>query len=319
MKGQVITILGPTASGKTALAVRLAKRLGSCVISGDAFQVYRGMDIGTAKVTPEEADGVPHYLVDCLDPRETYSAARFSELAGAIIQKENQAGRVPIIAGGTGLYIQGLLEGYTFLPRGEGRKSRWHQFYEAHGLEALREELLSRGKTEAELPVDPQRMIRMLEVLDLAPDAQAGKSSGLVYSGPVVGLTMDRAWLYERINRRVDLMMAAGLEDEVRRLLAEGVPADAQSMSGIGYKEMIPAVRGECTPAEAAEEIRKNTRHFAKRQLTWYRRMPYIRWFERTRSEPEEIWYHTIEQFVISQIKGEPNGRENEFTGHISE
>lgn len=100
-------------------------------------------------------------------------------------------------------------------------------------------------------------MIRMLEVLDLAPDAQAGKSSGLVYSGPVVGLTMDRSWLYERINRRVDLMMAAGLEDEVRRLLAEGVPADAQSMSGIGYKEMIPAVRGECTPAEAAEEIRK--------------------------------------------------------------
>lgn len=319
MKGTVITILGPTASGKTALSVRLARRLGSCVISGDAFQVYRGMDIGTAKVTKEEAAGVPHYLVDCIDPREPYSAARFSELAGAIIRKENAAGRVPIIAGGTGLYIQGLLEGYTFLPKGEGRRSRWHAFYEARGADALREELLKRGKGEGEIPADPQRRIRLLEVLDLAPDARAGRSSTLVYAGPVVGLTMDRAWLYERINRRVDQMIAAGLEGEVARLLAEGVPPDAQSMSGIGYREMIPAVRGEITTAEAAEAIKLHTRHFAKRQLTWYRRMPYIRWFERKRGEEEEMWYHTIEQFILSQRKEETNGRKNEFTGYIPE
>lgn len=130
MKGRVITILGPTASGKTALAVRLAERFGSSVISGDAFQVYRGMDIGTAKVTKEEARGVPHYLVDILDPREPWSAAQFAEEAGKIIEKENKRGRVPIIAGGTGLYIQGLLEGYTFLPKGEGRKSPWRALYE---------------------------------------------------------------------------------------------------------------------------------------------------------------------------------------------
>lgn len=319
MKGTVITILGPTASGKTALSVRLAKRLGSCVISGDAFQVYRGMDIGTAKVTKEEAAGVPHYLVDCLDPREPYSAARFSELAGALIRKENAAGRVPIIAGGTGLYIQGLLEGYTFLPKGEGRRGRWNAFYEAHDADALREELEKRGRAADEIPADPQRRIRLLEVLDLAPDARAGKSSTLVYDGPVVGLTMDRAWLYERINQRVDQMIAAGLEDEVRWLLEAGVPADAQSMSGIGYREMIPAVRGEISVEEAADAIRLHTRHFAKRQLTWYRRMPYIHWFERKRGESEDLWYHTIEQFILSQLKGDSNGRKNEFTGRISE
>ncbi len=309
MKGQVVTIVGPTASGKTALAVRLAKRLGSCVISGDAFQVYRGMDIGTAKVTEEEAAGVKHWLVDCLDARESYSAGRFAELAGEIIRKENAAGRVPILAGGTGLYVQGLLEGYTFLPKGAGKKSRWHSVYEARGTEALREELLRRGRKEEEIPADPQRRIRLLEVLDAGSDASPGKSADLVYGGPVVGLAMDRAWLYERINQRVDAMMAAGLADEVARLLAAGVPEDAQSMSAIGYRELLPALRGECTMAEAAEAVKRDTRHFAKRQLTWYRRMPYIRWFTRTRGENEEMWYHTIEQYVMSYIEGEPNGR----------
>ena len=133
MKGQVITILGPTASGKTALAVRLAKRLGSCVISGDAFQVYRGMDIGTAKVTPEEADGVPHYLVDCLDPRETYSAARFSELAGEIIRKENQAGRVPIIAGGPGCTFRDCSRATPFCPAARDGKASGISFMKRTG------------------------------------------------------------------------------------------------------------------------------------------------------------------------------------------
>ena len=203
MKGQVITIVGPTASGKTALSVRLAKRLGTCVISGDAFQVYRGMDIGTAKVTPEEADGVPHYLVDCLDPRESWTAGRFCELAGEIIARENAAGRVPILCGGTGLYVQSLLEGYTFLPKGEGAKSRWHAVCAARGADALRDELLRRGVAEADIPADPQRRIRLLEVMDLG-GGTAGKSSGRVYAGPVAGIAMDRAWLYERINERVE-------------------------------------------------------------------------------------------------------------------
>ncbi len=301
MKGRMVAVVGPTASGKTKLAVQLAKRLGSCVISGDAFQVYRGMDIGTAKVTAEEAEGVPHFLIDCLDPRESYTAAKFSQLAEEIIQKENRAGRIPIVAGGTGLYMQGLLEGYTFLPKGEGKHSHWHDVWEKEGSEALREALLARGKTEAEIPADPQRRVRLLEVLELGGGTPE-KSRDLVYEGPVVGLSMDRAELYKRINARVDHMIADGLEQEVRRLLTEGVPADAQSMSGIGYREMAAAIRGDCTVEEAAELIKKNTRHFAKRQLTWYRRMPYIHWFERKPGENEKMWYHSVEDYVISQI-----------------
>ncbi len=305
-KPRLITILGPTASGKTALSVKLAKALGSVVISGDAFQVYKGMDIGTAKVTAEEADGVPHFLVDCLDPREPYSAAKFCERAAAIIQKENEAGRVPILCGGTGLYVQSLLEGYEFLPKGEGRKSAWQDFYKAHGTEGLAEEIRRRAPG-AEIPLDPQRRIRMLEVLELAGKPKtAGKSRELVYDGPVIGLFMAREKLYERINLRVELMAKAGLLDEVRRLLAEGVPESAQSMRGIGYKEMIPAVRGECSEEAAVALIQKNTRHFAKRQITWYKRMPYIHWFSVDENDSETL-YDMVQSYVIDCLTNERN------------
>lgn len=310
MKPAVITILGPTASGKTALAVRLARRLGSLVISGDAFQVYRGMDIGTAKVTAEEARGVPHELVDILDPEEPYSAGRFCASAADIIRRENEAGRIPIIAGGTGLYIQSLLEGYEFLPRGEGRESRWYAFYKEHGADALAAEIRRRAP-DAAIPTDPQRRVRLLEVLDLGGgETKAGKSGTLRYIGPVIGLTMDRAWLYERINLRVEQMVRQGLLQEVAALLAAGVPEDAQSMRGIGYKEMIPVVKGETSLQEATALIQKNTRHFAKRQLTWYRRMPYIRWFSRERAQNEEAWQADIEHYIVTQIRGELEWKE---------
>ncbi len=303
-KEKLITILGPTASGKTALGIRLAKRLGSSIISGDAFQVYKHMDIGTAKVTKEEADGVPHYLVDCLEPTEPYSAADFQEKAKAIIHEENEAGRIPIVVGGTGLYIQGLLEGYEFLPRVTGR-SRWDALYEKEGKDALISALKERGETE--IPADPQRMVRKLELLEAGvEEKQAGKAHELMYDGPVLGIAMDRAVLYDKINRRVHQMMEAGLLEEVRSLLASGIPETAQALKGIGYKEMIPVVKGLCSLEEAEELISKNTRHFAKRQLTWYRRMPYIHWVEKTPTE-EDIWYREIEAYVISCIRGEVN------------
>lgn len=306
MKPKVITILGPTASGKTALSVRLAKALGSVVISGDAFQVYRGMDIGTAKVTKEEAEGVPHFLVDCLDPGETYSAARFCEMAGDIIRKENAAGRTPILAGGTGLYIQSLLEGYEFLPKGKGQKSIWQEFYRMHGSEGLAEEIWRRAP-DAEIPPDPQRRIRMLEVMDVeGKPKEAGKSRELVFDGPVIGLSMDRAELYRRIDLRVELMVKVGLLGEVERLLAEGVPETAQSMRGIGYKEMIPVVKGEESLSEAVRLIQKNTRHFAKRQITWYKRMPYIHWFSVDGSHGG-LDYNMIQLYVISHLINERN------------
>lgn len=306
MKPKVITILGPTASGKTALSVRLAKELGSVVISGDAFQVYRGMDIGTAKVTAEEADGVPHFLVNCLDPREPYSAARFCELAGAVIREENEKGRIPILAGGTGLYIQSLLEGYEFLPKGEGRKGIWQEFYQKHGAEGLAEEILRRAPG-AEVPPDPQRRIRMLEVMDAAgAPKKAEKSGELVYDGPVIGLFMDREELYQRINLRVERMAEKGLLSEVERLLAEGVPTSAQSMQGIGYKEMVPVAEGKRSLADAVQLIQKNTRHFAKRQITWYKRMPYIRWFPCGKSHGG-LDYNMVKLYLISCLANEQN------------
>ncbi len=299
-KEKLITILGPTASGKTALGIDLAKRLGSAIISGDAFQVYKHMDIGTAKVTPEEADGVKHYLVDCLEPTESYSAADFQREATRIIHEENEAGRIPIVVGGTGLYIQSLLEGYSFLPKVEGR-SHWYQLFQEKGKDALIAALREKGETE--IPVDPQRMVRKLELLDVGvTEKEAKKSQSLIYDGPVLGIAMDRAVLYDKINKRVHQMIEAGLLEEVRSLLEAGVPETSQALKGIGYKEMIPVLKGEYSLEEGEALIQKNTRHFAKRQLTWYRRMPYIHWVEKTPSE-EDIWYRGIEAYVISILE----------------
>lgn len=300
-KGKVITILGPTASGKTALSVYLAKQLGSVVISGDAFQVYRGMDIGTAKVTAEEAAGVPHFLVDILSPEEPYSAARFCELAAAIIAEENSKGRIPIIAGGTGLYIQSLLEGYEFLPKGKGQNNHWKELYRREGKDALIREIRERAP-EAPVPPDPQRMLRLLELIDMGAATNAEKSGELVYEGPVIGLTMEREALYRRIELRVDCMMQAGLLEEVRKLLAAGIPEDAQSMRAIGYKELIPVARGEGSLEDAVSLIKKNTRHFAKRQLTWYRRMPYITWFSREAGEDGDAFQKRVSGYVTQHL-----------------
>ncbi|MGN0955316.1 tRNA (adenosine(37)-N6)-dimethylallyltransferase MiaA [Dialister sp.] len=301
-KDRLITILGPTASGKTDLAVYLARELGSSVISGDAFQIYRHMDIGTAKVTEKEARGVRHYLVDELEPSEPYSAADFQEKAKKIIHQENEAGRIPILCGGTGLYIQGLLEGYSFLPKGKGRPY-FEKVWEEKGKEGL--EALLREKGEQQIPPDAQRMIRKLELLESGEKGKKPlKSDSLLYDGPVIGIAMDRTVLYDRINKRVHLMIEAGLLEEVRQLLASGLSEKNQSLKGIGYKEMIPVAEGKLTLEEGEALIQKNTRHFAKRQLTWYRRMPYIHWVERGPSE-EDIWYREIKAYVISYFGGE--------------
>lgn len=306
MTPTVITILGPTATGKSALAVAVAKRMQSLVISGDAYQIYRGMDIGTAKITAEEMEGVSHRLIDELDPSETYTAALFCKMAKAIISEENAKGKVPVICGGTGLYIQSLLEGYRFLPKAEEQKAKWQEFYKLHGKDALATEIARRAP-EAEIPQDPQRRIRLLEIIDSGNfNKKAGKSNQIMYNGAVIGIAMDRDYLYERINRRVDVLIAEGLADEVGRLLAAGISPDAPSMRAIGYKEIVPYLRGKITLLEAAEEIKKNTRHFAKRQLTWYKRMPYIHWITRKKTEDPEIWTeHAVEEILTCMAEGE--------------
>ena len=300
MKEKLITIVGPTASGKTELAVHLAKMLGSSVISGDAFQVYRGMDIGTAKVTKEEMDGVPHFLIDILEPTEEYSAALFQKLAREIISKENEKGRIPILAGGTGLYVQGLLEGFSFAPKTKDR-SRWDAVEEEKGMAGLIE-LFHTLAPEEEPPKDPQRLKRRLELLTSGTDAEISKEKNLVYDGPVIGIRMDRLALYDRINQRVHSMMEHDLEEEVRSLLMSGIPKTAQALKGIGYREMIPVIEGEAGVKEAEELIAQHTRQFAKRQMTWWRHMPYIRWVERNR---EDDWIRETEAIVSSWTRGD--------------
>ena len=293
-KEKLLTILGPTAVGKTELSVYLAKILGSSIISGDAFQVYRGMDIGTAKVTKEEADEIFHYLVDCMEPEESYSAAIFQEKAREYISKENKKDKIPILIGGTGLYVQGLLEGYAFSPKVEGR-SKWYTFYKMQGKKGLAD-AFKKLLPEEVIPLDPQRMVRRLELADAGQSLVTDRAEHLVYYGSGMGITMDRSVLYDRINKRVHQMIERGLKEEVAALLIAGVPENSQAFKGIGYKEMIPVLHGEYSLEEAEALIAKNTRHFAKRQLTWYRRMPYIHWVERTDTD---TWLREIEAYVM--------------------
>ena len=287
MMDKLIVVLGPTAVGKTALSIALAKRFSTEVISGDSMLIYRNMDIGTAKPSIEEQDGVVHHLVDIIEPTESFDVTTFIEMARAKIREINERGQVPILAGGTGLYIKALLEGYQFnvTPQNEAFRQEMETVAREQGVEELHRRLAEvQPETAARLhPNDIRRVIRALEVATFGGETVSQEKedeTACLYDVAVIGLTSERSLLYERINQRVDQMMADGLLDEVKGLLESGVPADAQSMKGIGYKELVAYLDGKCTLEEAVDEIKKGTRHFAKRQFTWYRKMPYIDWYE---------------------------------------
>ena len=284
---KLIVILGPTATGKTKLAVRIAKELRTSIVSGDSMLVYRGLDIGSAKPDEAERDGVRHALVDCLDPAdESFNAADFQRLAAEEIHAVNQSGTIPILAGGTGLYVKALLEGYRFNKNQEDGEYRasLERLAEKRG-KAYIHKMLEEVDPEAAARLhvnDFRRVVRALEVWRLGQEriSRDKQEDGLAYDACVIGLCSDRKILYERIEKRVDAMVSAGLEEEVRRLLAEGVSRSSRAMQGIGYKEMAAYIDGELSLAEAVANIKKATRHFAKRQFTWYRKMPYIHWFD---------------------------------------
>ena len=288
VKERLIVILGPTAVGKTALSIALAARLDTDILSGDSMLVYRGFDVGTAKPSLAERSGVRHELIDILEPDRGFSVTDFQQLAAAKITAVNQRGRIPVLAGGTGLYVKSLVEGYVFnaLPGDPAYRAHLEQLAAVRGKAYVHAMLAETDPAAAaRLHVnDFRRVIRALEVRHLEGDAisqeKLADSGDLVYDVYVVGLRRERQQLYMRINARVDAMFAAGLEDEVRRLLASGVPRTAQAMKGIGYKETAAFLAGECTRDEAIAKIKQATRHFAKRQLTWYRKMPYIHWYD---------------------------------------
>ncbi len=287
MPGKVLTIVGPTASGKTRLAVELARRFHGEVVSCDSMQIYRHMDIGTAKPTAEERGGVPHHMLDVADPEENYSAARYVEQAGACVDDILSRGKLPVIAGGTGLYRDALLAGRTFAAF-SGRYRDALQRRAAQGeLPLLYEELrrIDPDRAARLHPADEKRIIRALEVwyetgtTITAHDAESRRQPPR-YEAVSLGLAFDcRADMWAHIDRRVDAMMAAGLAEEVRALLARGVSSACTAMQAIGYKELAAAWEEGRSPKEAAEEIKLRSRQYAKRQLTWFRRDPSIHWF----------------------------------------
>ena len=307
MKEKLIVILGPTAVGKTALSLQLAQKLRTEIISGDSMLVYKGFDIGTAKPTCEEMAGIRHHMIDILEPAAEFSVTQFKALATEEIGTLNRQGKIPLLAGGTGLYIKSLVEDYCF------NKTPGDEAYR-QSLEVLAEEKgkgYVHGLLEAVDPVaaarlhvnDFRRVIRALEVYHMGGEtiSQENKANAgeLAYDVYAIGLNRPRPELYERINARVEKMFADGLVAEVQRLLSAGTPRDCQAMQGIGYKEVAAFMDGSITLAEAAEQIKKATRHFAKRQLTWYRKMPYIHWYDVASLNADELL-----QMVYRDIAG---------------
>jgi len=290
-RSPLLVLLGPTAVGKTALSLQIAKAADAEIISGDSMQVYRGMDIGTAKLPPEERQGIPHHLIDILDPWEPFSVSQFQRLCLEKIEEIRARGRLPFIVGGTGLYIESVCYGYAF--EGEGGdaafRERMKEFAAAHGPAALHARLAALDPAAAERlhPNDLRRVIRALEVIEatgrpfseVQPQRRKDPKES-PFNLCLIGLTMDRELLYRRIDRRVDEMMAAGLVDEVKALLAAGVPRNAVSMQGLGYKEIAAYLCGETDLETAVALIKRDTRRFAKRQLSWFRGMKDIHWFD---------------------------------------
>ena len=291
MQPKLVVITGPTASGKTALGVALAQRLGGEVVSADSMQIYRGMDIGTAKPTPEEMQGVPHHMIDIADPAENYSVSRYAAQAAACVDDILARGKLPIVVGGTGLYIDSLIAGRTFADgtADTALRQELSERYDEIGGEGLLGELRKVDPERAARlhPADKKRIVRAMEVYILTGktitqhDAET-RAVPPRYDAAKIALDFaDRQDLYDRIDRRVELMVRQGLFDEVRALLAAGVPADCTAMQAIGYKEFVDALDGRCTIEEAADLVRQSSRRYAKRQLTWFRRNKAIHWLIR--------------------------------------
>ena len=288
----IICIAGPTASGKTALAVELAKELHGEVVSCDSMQVYRRMDIGTAKPTLEERQGIVHHMLDVAEPWEDFSVSRYCALAGPIVDDIVARGKTAIIAGGTGLYMDSLIKGNDFAPfPSTGMREKLERQADEVGMEAMR--LLLRSiDPEAEARIhDRKRLLRALEVYYETGETitEHDRKTRMIppkYTPLWLGLDFEeRKTLYDRIDLRVGLMLEMGLVEEIRCLLDSGIPATATAMQAIGYKEFVNALAGQGTVAEAADQVRKSSRRYAKRQLTWFRRNPQMRWLVRKNGE----------------------------------
>ena len=304
---KVICIAGPTASGKTALAVAMAKELDAEVISCDSMQIYRGMDIGTAKPTLDEMGGVVHHMLDVADPEEDFSVSRYCEMADPILQDILSRGKTAIIAGGTGLYMDALIKGNTFAPcPSTGMREKLEAEADQVGMDAMLEQLRSIDPDAAAKlhTADRKRIIRALEVYHetgktITEHNLATQQIPPKYQPVWFGLEdEERSDLYDRIDRRVDLMLQAGLLDEIRSLLAHGISEKCTAMQAIGYKEFVSALHGNGTIEDAAAQVKQASRHYAKRQLTWFRRNPAIHWLRRKKTDTTAEILANTRQFL---------------------
>jgi tRNA dimethylallyltransferase len=284
---KVLVIAGPTAAGKSATALHLAQMLNGEIINADSVQVYRGLDIGAAKPSASERAAVIHHLLDIADPRENYTVARYQKDAAAAIVRVHSRGRLPILVGGTGLYIRAVVRGYAFSESGmdEELRSRLRTEAEALGPAALHNRLSQLDPDAAARlhPNDVRRVIRALEVYEQTqtPISRQVEQTqpNPAYDVRMIGITLEREVLYRRIEQRVDRMLEAGLVTEVRSLLESGVPPQAKAMQSLGYRQIVAFLQGDISLAEATEQIKRDTRRFAKRQLTWFRREPGMAWY----------------------------------------
>ena len=287
----IVVVVGPTASGKTELSVALAKKINGEVISGDSMQVYRQMDIGTAKVTQEEMEGVPHHLINILNPDEVFSAYEFKKRAEQCIADITARGKIPIIAGGTGLYIQSLIYNYPFEKEEITAEKKREVAKKMNALEELDNDhlhqYLKTFDSKSALEIHPNNRKRVLRAIEYYLKTEKLLSSRKKvqqftenYDTLLVGIEMSRKTLYTRINKRVDIMLTNGLFREVEALLESGYEHE-QSMQAIGYKELIPVVKGEETLSYAVDKLKQHSRQYAKRQLTWFKNKMKVRWLDK--------------------------------------
>ena len=313
-KEPVIILTGPTAVGKTHLSIALSKAVKGSVISADSMQVYRHMDIGSAKIMPEEMEGIPHYLIDILDPEEEFNVVLFQQYAKKAMAEIRSEGRIPVIAGGTGFYIQALLKDVDFgtdpdagVGHPAGLRQELESFAEKEGNEALYRRLQELDpEAAAEIhPNNVRRVVRAIEFYEengtpISEHNAAARAQSSPYQYVYFVLDDERSRLYEEIDRRIDAMIGNGLVEEVRKLLMRGLSRDSASMKGLGYKELLPYFRGEYDLDEAIRIIKRDTRHFAKRQLTWFRREQNVIWIRKQDYQYDE---EAILQFMLEKLR----------------
>ena len=308
-KKPLIVLTGPTAVGKTALSIQLARRIGGEIISADSMQVYRHMDIGTAKIRLEEMDGVPHHLIDILEPTEDFNVVRFQALARAAAEDIYIRGKIPIVAGGTGFYIQALLNDIDFTQIDENTQFReeMERLAAEQGAEVLHERLRAVDPESAEAihANNVKRVIRALEYYEqtgekISAHNEAERAKTSPYHFFYYVLNTDRTVLYERIEKRIDEMMEEGLVEEVRQLQAMGCRRDSVAMQGLGYKEILAYLNGEMSLETAVNILKRDTRHFAKRQLTWFRRERDVRflYLPEFDNDRERVLEHILQELA---------------------